>query len=177
MKKEIGYDEKGKREFGFVYKKELIVYKKILGLRIDREEKKYIKDYEKKCIETEGKELIFYENYVEWKDSIKQKYDKFGQKELENFIFYLENGKYQDSVTRDSFIGIATPIIIGIVLQYIENYVETSTSEFLDTIFILVAFGVSFFMGVSLYIQYSNGKKLYEEYQKVVQEIYDEKYN
>lgn len=176
MKEEIGYDKKGKKEFYFVYKKELIVYKKLLGLRISREEKKYIKDYEEKRLETEGKELIFYKNYIEWKNAIKEKYDGFEQENLENFIFYLENGKYLDSVIRDSFIGIATPIIVGIVLLYIEDYIRISTSELFDTIFIVVIFGVCFFMGLSLFNQYSNGKKLYEEYGKIIQEIYDDKY-
>lgn len=174
--KQMGYDEKGKREFNFVYKKELIVYKKMLGFRVHKDEEKYIKKYNENCLDTEGKPIIFFENYTEWKKSIIEKYKEYEKEKLENFIFYLENGEYKDFVLSQAIIGVAAPLIIGIVLLYIENYIQQTEYQFLDPIFTIVMFMVCFWGGLKLFNEYSDSKKLYEEYGKIMTQLYDLKY-
>lgn len=173
--KRIGYDEKGKREFEFVYKKELIIYKSMLGFRIHRDEERYIKKYKDDCLETEGRPIIFFDKYTDWKTSIKEKYDRYDKEKLEDFIFYLENGEYKDLMLSQAITGVAAPLIIGIVLLYIEDYIKVSEYPFFNTIFMIIMFAVCFWYGLKLFMQYTDGKKLYEEYAKIIHGIYQKK--
>lgn len=171
----IGYEEKGKKEFGFVYKKELIVYKNMLGFRLSRDEKKYIKQYKKDYLETEGKPIHWSEKYTDWKQSIEEKYQEYDKEKLADFIFYLKNGRDKDLVLSEGVIGIALPMIMGVVLVYIEDCINLIQLDVGKIIGILIIFYVCFWNGLNLFVRYSDGKKLYEEYGNIIEGIYNRK--
>ena len=178
--KEIGFKQIGKNKYKFIYDKELIVYKKMLGYRLTKNERVYVKKYEESCNETNGEILEWFDSYSKWSSKIKDKYSSYTIEQLEDLYFYLENGRFRNSVEVTDVIGLAVPVLAGVVLISLEDVMHISEMSnsfvvLLNSILMMILFGVYIFIGFKMLISRHDSEKMYCEYSKIIKKLIEEK--
>ena len=180
-KQKEGFWKKGREEFKFNVDVELRKFKSVTGERLQKEDLKYIEDYNQKSEETNGEKIELVTDYNLWKKNIEEKYKSFSREQLLAFRFYLQHGSKMQKRFKDEVVVLAIPIIIGVVQYYLENILKMADDAIgaigLIVAFVgfLVLFAIYFIEGLKLLEKPFVKKDLYDEYIKIVEDLLLEK--
>ena len=173
MKKQ-SFINKGKEQFDFNIQKELVRYKMVTGEKLLKKDEQFIAQYNKMRIETNGELLNLTDEYENWKNQIKQKYSTYSKEELESFLFYLEHGVHVKKRSKEMTIVLATPLIVGVVLNFSEKYFVLNDNPIVFLvafICLMVLSAVYFYQGIDLLVKYNLEQKLYKDYGNIINKI------